>query len=85
LVRGLERALAAQLLDPGVATATDLVTVNIDNMRRVCGDGHRVRASECKPPLTLTSLIFNEVVGLPLFQLGIDKRDGHRAPALNGI
>ncbi len=77
---GLERALAAQLLDPGVATAADLVTVNI----RVCGDEHRVRASECKPPLTLTSLIFNEVVGLPLFQLGIDKCDGHRAPALNG-
>jgi hypothetical protein len=35
----LERALAAAMLDPSVATAADMVTVNIDNMREVCGDG----------------------------------------------
>jgi hypothetical protein len=51
----LERALAGPMLDASVATAADMITVNIDNMRRVCGDEHRVRASECKPPLTLTS------------------------------
>jgi hypothetical protein len=27
------------MLDPSVAAAADMVTVNIDNMRQVCGDG----------------------------------------------